>query len=379
MPVRALSHRAGRPLAIALVALSCAACGTQARAPSVTVSRAASHAASSGASSGASSTTTTSAARAGRLAPTGPLASASTVTASGQATATSTTPALPGAGHPPIELGDKNYTEQEILGQLYAQALEAEGYTVTVNQNIGPAPVTLQALENGSLMAYPEYLSTFDSQIAGYRTGFKSVSDAYEAGLQWAASHGLVLMEPTKRLSDTHGIAVTDAYAAANHLRVISDLQRVSGSLAIGGPPQFQADPPGLEQVSATYGVVPTAFKAVAIGDQANGDQYAALNAGTIQAAEVNTTDGQLSTGDYVVLEDPAHVFGFGNVVPVISAKALAVEGPAFQDTLTRVDRYLTTAAMRELNQLVDVAQQTPATVARQFLQTHGLLTPQPF
>jgi osmoprotectant transport system substrate-binding protein len=106
------------------------------------------------------------------------------------------------------------------------------------------------------------------------------------------------------------------------------------------------------------------------------GDQYSALNSGTIQAADVNTTDGQLATGDYIVMRDPRRVFGWGNVVPVVSAKAAAAEGSAFTDTIQRVDDRLTTATIRQLNYAVSIAGQDPATVARQFLQTHGLLTP---
>ncbi|MGH2873518.1 MAG: glycine betaine ABC transporter substrate-binding protein [Solirubrobacteraceae bacterium] len=281
--------------------------------------------------------------------------------------------ALPGAGHPPIYLGDKNYTEQEILGQLYAQALEAEGYTVIVNQNIGATPYTMQALRNGTLMAYPEYLSEFDSAVAGYRASFGSASAAYAAAQRWAGRHGLVLLSPTP-FSDTGAIAVTDAYAVANDLHSIADLGRVATALTIGGPAQFQVDPPGLEQLSLAYGLTPTAFRALPVPAQ-----YAALNAGTVQAADVKTTDGELASGDYVVLRDPQHVFGFGNVIPVISAAALAKEGQAFADTIARVDETLTTPVMRELDQLVDVAQLTPTAVARQFLQTHGLLTPQSY
>ncbi len=337
-----------------LVALGCAACGATRSSSTTTASRSASRAA--GSVTRASGATSTS-----------PQA---TTQGDGSTTSAAASPSLPGAGRPPVALGDKNYTEQFLLGQLYAQALEAEGYTVTVNQNIGPISVTMQALKDGSLMAYPEYLSTFDTQIAGYRHGFRSASAAYEAGLRWAGRNGLVLLTPTP-FSDTQGIAVTDAYAAANGLRTILDLRRVAPAMTIGGPAQFAADPPGLQQITTAYGVTPAAFKPLAIGDQ-----YAALDDGTVQAADVNTTDGQLASGDYVVLRDPARVFGFGNVVPVVSAAALAAEGPAFADTISRVDATLTTGVMRELNQLVDVAQEPPATVARQFLQTHGLLTP---
>ena len=89
-------------------------------------------------------------------------------------------------------------------------------------------------------------------------------------------------------------------------------------------------------------------------------------------------TDGQLASGDYRPLGDPQHLFGWGNAVPVLTAKVIDAEGPAFADTIDRISALLTTPVMRQLNQAVDVAGQDPAAVARQFLETHGLIAPAP-
>jgi len=282
---------------------------------------------------------------------------------------TGTTP-LPGAGKPVITVGDKNFAEQFVLGQLYVQALRAQGYSVNVNQNIGPTDVTVQALRSGSLTMYPEYLNTFNSAVAGYQHPFKTLLDAYQGAQHYALAHGMQLLAPTP-FSDTPAIAVTVAYAADNHARTIADLGRITSPLTLGGPSQFQQGAPGVPALIDIYGFVPTGYRSLAVGDQ-----YPALNNGTIQAAEVNTTDGQLATGDYAVMRDPRRVFGWGNVVPVVSAKAFATEGPAFADTIQRVDDTLSTATIRQLNYAVAIAGQDPAAVARQFLQTHGLLAP---
>ena len=289
-----------------------------------------------------------------------------------QTTVTSSTPTstLPGAGQPPVTIGDKNYTEQFVLGQLYLQALRAQGFTVTINQNIGPTDVTLQALETGALTMYPEYLNTFESAIAGYRHGFRSSIAADHAAERYGLAHGLALLEPTP-FSDTDAIAVTVAFAHHNRLRSILDLRRVAATMTLAGPPQFQTSAPGLPALSAAYGVTPGAFRGLPVGAQ-----YAQLNTGSVQAAYVNSTDGQLASGDYLVLSDNRRIFGWGNVVPVVSAAALAKEGPVFANTVERVDRALTTPVMRRLNAAVDVAKQDPAAVATQFLETHGLLEP---
>jgi osmoprotectant transport system substrate-binding protein len=290
-------------------------------------------------------------------------------TGTGTGTGTATTP-LPGAGKPTVTIGDKNDTEQFVLGQLYLQALQAQGFTVNLNQNIGPTEVTIQALSSGTLGMYPEYLDTFNTAIAGDHTIYHTQLDAYDAAERYALAHGLELLAPTP-FSDTDAIAATVAYAADNHLSSIRDLRRVAGSLVLGGPLQFQQGPPGLPELSAAYGVTPAAFKSLAVGDQ-----YNELNQNAVQAADVTTTDGQLASGNYSLLADPRRIFGWGNVVPVISSKVLAAEGTDFAATVDRVDATLTTTAMRELNQAVDVAKLDPAAVAKVFLQTHGLLTP---
>ncbi|MGH2916873.1 MAG: glycine betaine ABC transporter substrate-binding protein [Solirubrobacteraceae bacterium] len=355
-----LSRPLAPPLVVALlaaVACACAGCGSAVTASSGG-GRSTSARATSRASAEAKTTTSTASTR-----------PATTGTAT-TGTNTSTAPPLPGTGKPTVLLGDKNYAEQFVLGQLYAQALHAQGYTVSIDQNIGPTSVTMQALKDGSLMVYPEYLGTFDTAVAGFQQPFRTLADAYSGAQTWAQAHGLVALAATP-FSDSGAIAVTDGYAAANHLRSIVDLRRAATSLTIGGPQEFDVDSPGLKQLTQVYGVTPHAFKPLAVGDQ-----YLALNAGTIQAAEVSTTDGQLDSGDYVVLRDPLHLFGWGNVVPIVSDAAVAKEGPALAITIERVDATLSTSAMRKLNQAVEIASLSPAVVAQQFLQTHNLLTP---
>jgi osmoprotectant transport system substrate-binding protein len=296
--------------------------------------------------------------------------SAATATTSSQSASTTDTTALPGTGKPVITVGDKNFAEQFVLGQLYVQALRAQGYSVNVNQNIGPTDVAVRALQSGSLTVYPEYLNTFNTAIAGYHHGFGTLLDAYQGAQHYAVAHGMQVLAPTP-FSNTDALAVTVAYAAQNRVQTIGDLNRLSGEMTVGGPPLFQTGSPGLTDLNIAYGFVPLTYRAMAAGDQ-----YAALNNGSVQAAEVGSTDGQLATGDYVLLRDPRRAFGWGNVVPVVSAKALAAEGSAFTETILNVDDKLTTQTIRQLNYAVSIAGQDPAAVARQFLQTHGLVTP---
>ncbi len=301
------------------------------------------------------------------------VASASVSTSSSSSsttdTSTSSTSSLPGTGKPAVVIGDKNYTEQFVLGQLYYEALQAYGYNVSLNRNIGATSVTIQALATGSLAMYPEYLQTWNTQVAGNTRTYRTALAAYQAGQRYAVKHGFDLLDPTP-FSDTWAIAVTVGYAAENHLGTIRDLRTLGPPLTLGGPPQLQTGPEALlPSVEHVYGVVPTTYVPLAIGDQ-----YPALDAGSVQAAFVNTTDGQLAFGDYQLLADPRNVFGWGQVVPVVSQKAASAEGPVFVQIINRVSALLTTPVMRQLNALVDVAGENPTVVAKQFLETHGLL-----
>jgi len=291
-------------------------------------------------------------------------------TAENSAATTTTATILPGTGRPPVTIGDKNFTEQFILGQLYDQALTAQGFTVNLDKNIGSTEVTLLALDDGQLDMYPEYVGTFNTDVAKDAGVFSSARASFVAAQRYAQANGLQLLHPTP-FSDTDAIAVFSTYGAEHHLRTIEDLARVQSKLTLGAPPQFQASQTGLLGMESAYGVVPAHFQPLAIGLQ-----YQALEDGSVQAADVFTTDGQLASGQFRLLGDPDHVFGFENVVPVVTESSLLAEGPAFVNTVDRVSATLTTEAMRLLNAEVNLYNQTPASAARQFLLQHGLLTP---
>jgi len=345
------SERLGATLACGLAVLGLAACGTGSRPATADVT-------------GTSTTTAT---------VTSPGASATTVTSTTTVTTTTTTTTtetvtLPGAGRPPVTIGDENTPEEFLLGQLYYQALKAQGFQVSLNQSIGPTQVIMQALATGQLAMYPEYLDTWNRDVAGLTRSFRTRDDAYAAGQSYALAHGLQLLNPTP-FSDTAAIAVTFDYAVENGVQSIGDLGQVGPQLTLGGPPQFQQDPNGLPAIESAYGVTPATFKPLEIGAQ-----YQALDQGTVQAAVVNTTDPQLLSGGYPLLSDPKNVFGWGNVVPVASIQAMNAEGPAFIATINRVSALLTLPQMRELNGEVELDNEDPATVAQQFLQAEGLL-----
>lgn len=301
--------------------------------------------------------------------------SSSASSTSSAATTTNTTATLPGTGKPPITIGDKNFTEQFLLGELYSEALTAQGYSVSLNQNIGPTEVTTQALQSGRLDMYPEYLDVgwqparapWSPPVGGYTQRYGSGRSAYRAAQQYAHTLGLELLDATP-FSDANAIAVTSSFSAQNGVTTIADLGPLAPTLTFGGPAEFQQSPDGLPAIERAYGFQPAVYKALSVGGQ-----YQALDHQLVQAADVNTTDGQLANGNYTLLTDPHHVFGWGNVAPVVPLTVLEREGPAFAATINRVSALLTTTVMRRLNAAVDISGQDPKVVAEQFLTSHGL------
>ena len=274
---------------------------------------------------------------------------------------------LPGTGKPAVVIGDKNFAEENILGALYSQALKAQGYSVTLKDNIGTSEITWKALVAGQINLYPEYTGTLLSAIAGVTKNPTSATAAYSQAAAYAAKHGFTLLKATP-FYDSDALAALASYAKKNHLTKISDLKKLGTKVTLGAAPEFATRFEGLLGLKADYGINPT-FKPIAIGLS-----YTALDSGKVDVQDVFTTDGQLATaGKYVILADPKHVFGYQNVAPVVSTKVLAKEGPAFAATLNKVDALLTFNAIQQLNKAVSIDQQTPAAVAAAFLKANGL------
>ncbi len=289
---------------------------------------------------------------------------------------TTTTLNEPGLGHPTILLGDMNTPEQFIIGELYRNALEAQGYSVELTRNIGTTSVSESALTQGSLDIFPEYLDIYDTQVAGDTQRFRTLSSAYDAAERWARAHGQELLKPTP-FSDTAGIAVLSTYARAHHLRTLADLRRVQDALTLGSPIEYSQDPHGLAALESAYGFVPALTSVINIGGQ-----YGQLRIGTLGAAYVQTTDWQLSGPLYRTLTDSRHVLGFGNIVPVVSQRVLEIEGPAFARAINRVDALLSSNTIRglaaEMKDSSDPAM-SASDVAQEFLQGYGILPPPPW
>jgi osmoprotectant transport system substrate-binding protein len=273
----------------------------------------------------------------------------------------------PGEGKPAVRLGDKNFTEQLILGELYKQALEAKGFTVELKANIGSSEIADKALTSGKIDLYPEYTGVIVQELPDANTRPRDGEATYVHAKRFEEGRGFTLLEKTP-FENKDALAVRDDFASKHGLTSIADLKKV-GRFRLAGPPEFRGRQAGLVGLRRLYGITDVDFKPLTIGRQ-----YAALRSGKVDVANVFTTDGALLDAKLKVLKDPKNVFGFQNVAPIVSPKLLKAQGPEFAKTLNAVSALLRTETMQKMNAAVDIDKKDPKDVAKLFLSANKLL-----
>jgi osmoprotectant transport system substrate-binding protein len=267
---------------------------------------------------------------------------------------------------PVVTLGTKNFPEQYLLGELYAQALRARGFRVVVKEDIGASEIIHRTLTAGAIDMYPEYIGILVTEVAHRPRRPTSAQQAYRLADAFEHKRGFTLLARTP-YSNTDALAVKPAYAKRWKLRSIDDLANVRGKITLAAPPEFRTRFEGLVGLEAEYGLHNIQFRPSKIGEQ-----YAALDKGKVDVADVFTTDGQLEGNRYMVLRDPMRIFGFQNVAPVVSLKTLKEQGSGFASTIDKVSSMLTTHSLRQMNAAVVLQKRPPAQVAQEFLRRHG-------
>ena len=272
----------------------------------------------------------------------------------------------PGKGKPAVTIGTKDFTEEFVLGELYSQALRAKGYTVNLKRNIGPTEITDRALTSERIDAYPEYTGITIAVVAKKDLP-KTPEDTASEAQKFYEGRGQTVIGPTP-FQDVDAIATTKAFATKNNLKSVADLKNLP-SFSLGARPEFRSRFTGLVGMRQEYDIRNAKFKQLALGLQ-----YQALDKGDVDAANVFSTDAQLASGKYTILEDPKGIFGFQNVHFVIDkAKYDALGGQAFGDVIASVNKLLTNDAMQSMNSAVDIDKKEPRAVAAQFLRANGL------
>lgn len=270
--------------------------------------------------------------------------------------------------HGGVKVGSKNFTEELILGELYAQSLEHAGIGVTRRLNLGTTDIAMAALQRGEIDVYPEYTGTALLNVlhlpgeSDRAKAYRTVKDAY------AKKYGLTWLAPAP-MNDTQALATTQTVAGQYSLGKLSDLAPKAAALRLGTVPEFLSRSDGLPGLRKRYGGF--AFKQVKIVD--NGLKYQALAHGDVDVVVAFSTEGQLKADSLIVLEDDKHLFPAYQVAPVVRKAALDAN-PGLAPALDKLSPLLTDDVMQNLNLQVDGPQKRePADVARDFLHQNGI------
>jgi osmoprotectant transport system substrate-binding protein len=264
-----------------------------------------------------------------------------------------------------VTVGSANFPENVLLGEIYAQALEAKGVKVTKKLNIGSREVIYSQVQSGGLSVLPEYngalLAFLDKATKATTT------EQVNAELKTKLPATLKILDSSKA-EDKDSIAVTQQVASQYSLKAISDLAPVAKDLVIGGPPEFKTRQQGLLGLTSVYGLNFKQFKSL---DTAGPLTVAALKKGDVQAANLFTTDPAIQANNFVVLEDPKNLFGAQNVTPLLNTKAA---NPTVESALNAVSAKLDTQILADLLKKVSTDKEDPDKVAGDWLKSAGLV-----
>lgn len=266
-----------------------------------------------------------------------------------------------------VKIGSKNFTEQFVVAEIYAQALEKAGVEVERRLNLGATLVAHTALTNGEIDLYPEYTGTaLAAVVKGDLSGsadkiYGEVKGYYEKNLK------LTLLEPTK-INNGYAIITLPETAEKFKLKTLTDLGPVSKDLTFGAEAGFGERKDGLPGLKQVYGIEFKEFKIFA----KLGIRYSALTAKDLDVSYGFATDWQISENKLVVLADDKNLFPPYYLVPVVSQDTLA-KNPKIAEVLNKISPLLNNENMRELNAKVDRDKEEPADVAEEFLKAQGI------
>lgn len=243
----------------------------------------------------------------------------------------------------PITVASFNFPESEILGEIYAQALEADGYSVERSLNLGARELIYPELIEGELDLLPEYLGSalvvgFEQDPpAGIDEGVAALTDAF-------AAEGVTVLRPAPA-ENNQAFVVTAAFAEEHGLASLSDLAGLD-AVSFAGPPECEGRDTCLQGLVGTYGLDQITFESV----QEAAARLAALDAGDADMILLFSTDAPLAGGDYVVLADDAGMLPPENITPVVRTEVINSHGDGLTQLLDEVTAAITTDALQSMN-----------------------------
>ena len=278
-----------------------------------------------------------------------------------------------GGGGPTITVGSKNFTEQYILGELYAQALEANGFNVEKKLDLGSEQIADKALQNGQIDMYPEYTGTALVAIHGVEGETPKTPEAtyQQAKKLYAERDPADTMLTPAQFNNTYGIFVRKEAAEQQNLTTLADLAEASPDLTFVSFSEFQNRSDGYPNMQKNYEGLN--FGDVKIVNSIGGPIYQGVLQGEGDVGVGFTTDGQLASDELVVMEDPKSIWPFYYPAPVVRSDVLE-KNPKMEKVLNSVSETLDVKTMRQLNAQVDIEQEDPDEVAAEYLEEQGLV-----
>lgn len=272
-----------------------------------------------------------------------------------------------------ITVGSADFPESKIIGEIYAQALEANGFTVGRQFGIGSRETYIPAVKDHSIDLVPEYtgnlLQYFDKKTKA------TTPEAVELALVRALPGDLSILTPSPA-NDTDTVAVSKATADKWNLKTIADLAAHSPEVKFGAPSEFETRAEGLPGLKAKYGLDIAPGNFISISDGGGPATVRALIDGTVTAADIFSTSPAIPENNLVVLEDPKNNFLAANVVPLVSSQKMSDQ---LKTVLDAVSAKLTTQGLIELNQAVEGNQGVdPDQAAKKWVQDNGFDKPVP-
>lgn len=276
--------------------------------------------------------------------------------------------AAPADAQAPFRVGSKNFTEQYVLGEIYAAALEASGIKVERKINLGGTLIAHKALTSNEVDMYPEYTGTALLAVlkapveSDPRVVFDKVKAHYEKEFQ------VTWLNPSK-INNGYAMLVRQETAQQYKLKTLTDLGRASKNLVLGAGPEFGDRADGLPGLKRVYGIEFKEFKQFAVFAL----KYDALANKQVDIINGFSTDWPIALNKYVALDDDKNLFPPYFLAPAARQEALKAH-PKAAEALNRVSALLDNATMQQLNAEVESRKQEPKDVAKKFLMAKGVI-----
>lgn len=275
-----------------------------------------------------------------------------------------TTSAGGGSSKDGVTIGTANFTENQVLGHLYAAVLEAAGVKVRVRPNLGTREILIPALRGGDIDLLPEYQGALLHYLAPKATATEE--GAMQNALAVALPAGLQVL-PYGMAEDSDAFVVTKETAKKYGLASLADLKKQNGRLVLGAAPEVKTRQVGAVGLKDVYGVEFKEFRSL---DSSGPLVKGALKKGDVDVANLFTTDTDIQANDWVVLTDPENLIPGQHIVPLIADRKA---DSTVRKALAKLGNVLTTAQLTELNRQVDKDKKDPQDVANAYAKQHGL------